>query len=83
VGNAEIRTEVQGALADFENVVAARLRQAVTQGELPASTDPQALAAMALAVLHSLAVRARAGSPREALERLAENAVALLMPPCA
>lgn len=60
--------------ADFE----ARLRVARAAGELKANADPEALALLASATMHSLAVRARAGASRDELRTLAEKATNLI-----
>jgi AcrR family transcriptional regulator len=60
--------------ADFE----ARLRTARDKGELTADADPAALAVVASAVMHSIAIRARAGTPRAELREIARNAVSLI-----
>ena len=57
--------------ADFE----ARLRLARVSGELREGADPQALAVLATATMHTIAIRARAGAPRDDLRTLARNAV--------
>jgi AcrR family transcriptional regulator len=60
--------------ADFE----ARFKLARTRGEIGADADPKALALLASATMHSLAVRARAGSSRTELKKLAQKAVAVM-----
>jgi TetR/AcrR family transcriptional regulator, copper-responsive repressor len=57
--------------ADFE----ARFEMARAAGELKPDADPKALAMLASATMHSLAIRARTGSSRDALRELAEKAV--------
>lgn len=57
--------------ADFE----ARFRVAQEHGELGNEADPAALAILATATMHTLAVRARAGAPRAELTDLARKAV--------
>lgn len=68
------RPEVRAALADglheLDAGLEARLRRAVETGELPAAADPAALAWMAAALLHTLAIRARAGETRAQLEAI-------------
>jgi hypothetical protein len=54
------------------------LRAGVERGELPAQAKPEALAAIASTVMHSIALRARAGARREELEQLAAAGVALI-----
>lgn len=65
---------VRGVDASFE----ARIRRAVKDGELDSATDVPALAQLATAVLHALALRARAGVSRPKLEALARSGVAML-----
>lgn len=76
-----IRDALQSGLTLIDTRLAARFRQAVEAGELPADTDVDTLGALAAATLHSLAVRARAGTPRAALEALAAASIAQLLRP--
>jgi len=76
-----VREVLGRSLADFDAAIEKRLAFAVERGELPADADPQALAALAGAVMHSLAVRARAGDGREKLERLARSGVDMVCGP--
>lgn len=76
-----IRTALQDVLALIDRKLAARLRQAVTAGELPADRDVELLGALAAATLHSLAIRARAGASREQLAALAAASIAQLLGP--
>ena len=78
--NETIRIALDGILKEIDDGFAARLTLAKEQGELPADTDPAALAMVASACLHSLGVRARAGEPRKALNSLASQAVRLIAP---
>jgi len=48
------------------------------KGELKANADPVALSLLASATLHTIAIRARAGSPRAELRKLARNAVEVI-----
>lgn len=70
-----VRTVLGDSLRMFDGAFADRLRLAVEAGELPATSDPTTLALLASAVLHSLAVRARAGDPRDVLETIARTGV--------
>lgn len=74
-----IRQALDGALHGFTAAFEARLRQAVDDGELPAGTDAALLAQLASAVLHSMALRARAGDAREALAAFASASVEMLV----
>jgi len=73
-----VRDVLGRSLADFDRAIEERLVLAVERGELPDKTDPKALARLASAIMHSLAVRARAGETREALEALARSGVELI-----
>jgi AcrR family transcriptional regulator len=76
--DAEIRTSVAAGLrmidADFE----ARFRRARESGELKQDADPAALAVLASATMHSIAIRARAGARRAELRELARKAVSVI-----
>jgi TetR/AcrR family transcriptional regulator, copper-responsive repressor len=78
VADPEIRTVLAEGLraldADFE----ARIRLARNRGELSDDADPAALAVLASATLHSIAVRARAGVPRAELREIARKAVSVI-----
>ena len=54
------------------------MRKAIADGELDSGADAMGLASVASAVMHSLAVRARAGDPRRALDKLSKVAVELI-----
>jgi len=60
--------------ADFE----ARFKLARSAGELKPDADPKALALLASATMHSLAVRARSGSSKAELRKLAQKAVSVM-----
>lgn len=60
--------------ADF----VARFQIALERGELKSDADPAALAVLAAAMLHTLAIRARAGVPRAELREMARKAVRVL-----
>jgi AcrR family transcriptional regulator len=73
-----IRRVLAESLSAFNAIIEERVRKAIRDGELNRKADAAALAAVASAVMHSLAVRARAGEPRKVLEKLARTAVALI-----
>ncbi|GAA0901664.1 TetR/AcrR family transcriptional regulator [Rothia nasimurium] len=52
-----------------------RLTRAVAEGELPEGSDAVTLALLATATMHSIAVRARTGTPRAELRAMARRAV--------
>lgn len=79
-GDATIREQLGAALHGFDAAFEARLRRAVDEGELPATADPALQARLLGALLHSIALRARAGEAREDLAALAAAGVALICP---
>jgi AcrR family transcriptional regulator len=80
VSRTAVRDILRGSLQAFDAVIADRLRLAMERGEISAQADPAALAVVASAIMHSLAVRARAGESRQELEALACAGVALICP---
>lgn len=79
VSRASVRDTLRASLQAFDGAIEDRLKLAVARGELGPKADPSALALVASAVMHSLAVRARAGESRKALESLARAGVALIL----
>src|ERR1700719_1632668 len=78
VENAEIRDSLAKGLHALDKGFEARIRSAHVNGELKANADPVALSLLASATLHTIAIRARAGSPRAELRKLARNAVEVI-----
>lgn len=70
-----IRQALAGAIENTDARFEAELGHAMTRGELTDSADIQRLARTASAMLHSIAVRARAGAPRGELQLIARQAV--------
>lgn len=81
--DADIRGDIAGVLRGIDAALAARVQQAADAGEIATDSDAAALGMLAGAVLHSLAVRARAGYSRRQLETLADRAIALIAGPAA
>jgi AcrR family transcriptional regulator len=73
-----IRDILEESLRAFDRAIEDRLRTAVDHGELGPGTDVAVRAQLASAVMHSLAVRARAGEPRAGLEAMARSAVEMI-----
>jgi AcrR family transcriptional regulator len=80
VSRTAVRDILRGSLQAFDAAIADRLRLAMERGEISAQADPAALAVVASAIMHSLAIRARAGESRQELEALARAGVALICP---
>lgn len=73
-----VREVLNRSLNDFDGEIEKRMRLAMVRGELPDGSDVNMLARLASAVMHSLAVRARAGDSRERLEVLAQSGVDMI-----
>lgn len=70
-----VRQALIDARASGEALLRERFERAQAEGDLPASARPDALAAFVLAVLHGMAVQAKAGFSREKLETVVEQAL--------
>lgn len=75
VEDLKIRNSVAAGLRTIDADFEARFRNAQVKGELKEDADPAALAVVASATMHTIAIRARAGVPREELRELARKAV--------
>jgi AcrR family transcriptional regulator len=76
----DIRMMLQKILKEIDDGLEARIEHARKKGEVPADADAAALAKVAGGTLHSLAIRARAGESREALNLMAAQTVRLIAP---
>jgi AcrR family transcriptional regulator len=73
-----VREALGGSLAAFDQALEERFRLARDRGEIDSAADVTVLALLASAVLHSLAVRARAGDSRTVLEAIAESGIGMI-----
>ncbi|GLU31891.1 TetR/AcrR family transcriptional regulator [Trinickia caryophylli] len=78
VNDDAVRAILNDALRVFDGCFETRFERARAQGEIGAQADPALLAVMASAVLHTLALRARAGEAREALQAIAQAGTAMI-----
>jgi TetR/AcrR family transcriptional regulator, copper-responsive repressor len=79
VDDPDIRAMVLDALAELDKAFAACFRRGRENGELPQSADVQTLGLLASAVLHTVAIRARAGVPRKELEAMVKTAIDVMV----
>ena len=79
VGDPEIRAMVLEGLTDLDKAFANCFRRAKEKGELPASADPSALAQLASATVHTVAIRSRARVPRKELEAIVKGAIDVMV----
>ena len=78
VSDPDIRAMVLEGLSELDKAFAACFRLARENGELPASADPEVLAQLASATIHTIAIRARARVPRKQLEAIVKGAIDLM-----
>ncbi len=78
LGDEEVRNRLAAALREFERMLEVRIQQGRDDGEIDAKADPQALAMIASAVLHTLAIRSRAGESRTVLRSVVATAIDLI-----
>jgi TetR/AcrR family transcriptional regulator, copper-responsive repressor len=75
IADPDIRAMVLEGVSELDKAFAVCFRKAKENGELTASADPLALAQLASATLHTLAIRARARVPRKELESIVKGAL--------
>jgi TetR/AcrR family transcriptional regulator, copper-responsive repressor len=78
IADPEIRAMVLEGFVELDKAFAACFRIAKEKAELPASADPQVLAQLASATIHTIAIRARAGVPRKELEAIVKGAIEVM-----
>jgi len=78
VSDPQIRAMVIEGFSELDRAFATCFRLAKERGELPASADPLALAQIASATIHSIAIRARAQVSRAELEAIVTSAIDLM-----
>jgi AcrR family transcriptional regulator len=79
VHDPDIRAMVLEGFAELDKAFAACFRHAKEKGELPAGADPTVLAQVASATVHTIAIRARAGTPRKELEAIVNGAIDVML----
>jgi hypothetical protein len=76
-----VRTFLAANIANTDSFLANQIAKGRERGEVPSNAEPQALAQVATATLHTIAVRARVGVPRKQLMALAAAAINLICGP--
>jgi AcrR family transcriptional regulator len=79
VADPQIRGMVLEGFSELDKAFANCFRLAKEKGELPASSDPDVLAQLASATIHTIAIRARAGVPRDELEAIVNGAIGVMI----
>lgn len=78
VGDCEVRGLLAEGLRAFDGAFERRIRHAIDEGDLKTRRDPAELARLASATLYFIAIRSRAGEPREAMKAMADSAVDII-----
>lgn len=78
VCNAAVRDQIKSVMDEIDDLVAARFEKAIVDGELPRTVNSKSLSRLAVGVLHTLAMRSRAGTSRRILDQIATDWIALL-----
>ncbi|WP_426409185.1 TetR/AcrR family transcriptional regulator [Bradyrhizobium ganzhouense] len=79
VSDPDIRAMVLEGLTELDKAFANCFRRAKENGELPESADPAALAQLASATIHTVAIRSRARVPRKELEAIVKGAIDVMV----
>src|ERR1700731_2852987 len=79
VADPQIRGMVLEGFSELDRAFANCFRLGKEKGELPASADPDVLAKLASATIHTIAIRARAGVPREELGAIVKGAIGVMI----
>ena len=79
VSDPDIRAMVLEGLTGMDKAFAACFRRAKEKGELSDNADPAVLAQVASATIHTIAIRARARTPRAELEAIVNGAIDVML----
>jgi AcrR family transcriptional regulator len=78
IDDPEVRAALYATHQAFDRAFTARFATARDTGELPPDIDPDLLGSLAGGLIHTLAVRSRAGETRKRLEQIADAGIAQL-----
>ncbi len=73
-----VRAFLAESMRSTDAFLKSRIEKAKARGEIARDADPAALAYLASATLHTLAIRSRAGLPRKELDALARAAIEVI-----
>ncbi|GFZ94517.1 TetR/AcrR family transcriptional regulator [Dyella caseinilytica] len=71
MNDVEVREKLRAALETFDHAFEDRFKVAKKRGEIPADSKPAVLAKLASAIIHTLAMRSRAGDTKASLRATA------------
>src|SRR5262245_58980564 len=73
-----VRVFLAESMHSTDGFLKAQIEKGQARGDIARDADPAALASLASATLHTLAIRSRAGVPRKELDALAKGAIAVI-----
>jgi AcrR family transcriptional regulator len=76
-----VRDFLAASIGGTDAFVAKQIERARERGEVPSEADPHALAQLATAALHTIAIRARVGVPRKQLRAVAAATIDVICGP--
>ena len=76
-----VRDFLAASIGGTDAFLAKQITRARERGEVPSDVDPHALAQLATAALHTIAVRARVRVPRKQLREVAAAAIDVICGP--
>ncbi len=77
----DVQADLLQVIEQLDAKLLARVEQGIRKGQISSVIDAQSLSKLIQAVLHSLAVRVRAGESKASLERFSDASVAMLLGP--
>ncbi len=80
IAHPEFRDDFSGVIKHLDTALAARFQAAQEAGQLSKTTDTKQMAKLTQAVLHSIALRARAGEAKPGLRKFARGFIDMLLP---
>jgi AcrR family transcriptional regulator len=81
IADPEIRAQVNEAIASIDQGFTVLFAKAIARGEISSGADAAALAKIATATTHTLAIRARVRAPKSELRALIDAGVAIICGP--
>lgn len=78
--DADVRAFLAESMRSTDAFLKSRIDRAIERREIPRDADPVALAYLATATMHTIAIRSRAGVPRKELDALVDAAINVICP---
>jgi AcrR family transcriptional regulator len=79
VSSPNVQTDLLGVIEQLDRRFQVRIELACEQGQITQTTDAKTLSKLLQAVLHSLAIRARAGESKFILQKFVDGAIVTLL----